>query len=685
MKSAKIDSIISKWQTVWLSVLVGLTPIFLLPITIDFFAPAKKMLILVCMAALVIGWLLRSISQQKLTLIHTPATTPLLLLGGTFLLSSFLQTPQTRQALVGEAGVMVSLVVILVVATSSGLSGKVADWLFKLFLGSMSVASAFTLLQFTQLPFMLTKWAPLQNSGFNLTGGALAFIAAAIPLLSAVIALLFLNKKSRTIFNLTTVGLLLVGATIAIAVAVSNRSILMPWVAAWLVAVRTMQNPVAVFLGSGPNTFTDQFILFKPVELNYASTWGVIFPSSANMFFHLLTTVGLLGTGFYLWAGITSLTAGFKKINQKSWLGIYSLFLGLSLLIQLLLPPSLMSLLSVFVGLLCVNLVLINADEEAQSKAYAPTSLLTLPKKMITDRLDATHQSPRVWQAIGAAATLFLLGFFLLINVKAYLSEVFFYASLQAAQKNDGTNTYQYQQRAITLKPYEAQYHMAYSQTNLALANSISSQENLSEADRTTVTQLVEQSIRSAKVAIELNPNNAIAWQNLAVIYQQLIGLVEGADQWSVATYQQAMQLDPTNPQLSLDLGGVFYGLEQYPQALQYFTQAAQLKPNWPNAYYNLAAAYQQTNQYAQATQAMNIVVQLLDPTTEDFKVASQELEELRKLAAEAAEAQPGQADPTAELEPDETSSTLTEPSPLPSPVSEPIDLPQDAAPEVSQ
>ena len=62
-------------------------------------------------------------------------------------------------------------------------------------------------------------------------------------------------------------------------------------------------------------------------------------------------------------------------------------------------------------------------------------------------------------------------------------------------------------------------------------------------------------------------------WQTHASIYRILIHVAQDADQWSIAAYVRAIQTDPTNPMLRLDLGGVYVTTQNYDQAIRLFQQ----------------------------------------------------------------------------------------------------------------
>jgi len=58
--------------------------------------------------------------------------------------------------------------------------------------------------------------------------------------------------------------------------------------------------------------------------------------------------------------------------------------------------------------------------------------------------------------------------------------------------------------------------------------------------------------IREGKAAVEANPLKADNWYSLSQIYQQIIGVAEGAQQWALDSLRQAALLDPVNPTYAL-------------------------------------------------------------------------------------------------------------------------------------
>ena len=258
---------------------------------------------------------------------------------------------------------------------------------------------------------------------------------------------------------------------------------------------------------------------------------------------------------------------------------------------------------------------------------------------------------------------------------KIYAADIQFRNSLVAATANDGGKTYETQRQALILNPYNDQYHRAYANTNLQLATSISQSENPSDQDRNNITQLIQQAIREGRAAITVQPNNPANWEALANIYRQLIGVAQDAPQWTTATYAQAINIDPNNPRLRLELGGVYFQLQDFATAQRFFEQAVTLKPNYANAHYNLARAYVEQDQIEAAVNQYNAVLSLIDRSSADYQRAMDEQDLLKKqLGRTTTPEDEAAAAP-------ETQLSVPQPIATPTPGEEQIDLGEDVAP----
>ncbi len=120
-------------------------------------------------------------------------------------------------------------------------------------------------------------------------------------------------------------------------------------------------------------------------------------------------------------------------------------------------------------------------------------------------------------------------------------------------------------------------------------------------------------------------------WAALAGIYRAVIPLAKGADQFAVQTYAQAITLDPLNPNTRLSLGGIFYGLKRYEEAIDVFKLTVSVKPDLANSHYNLAIAYRDNSQYDKATGELSAALTLVAKDSADYNAIKKEMDERSK------------------------------------------------------
>ena len=224
-------------------------------------------------------------------------------------------------------------------------------------------------------------------------------------------------------------------------------------------------------------------------------------------------------------------------------------------------------------------------------------------------------------------------------TAKFVLSDMAFQKSLIAAARNNGSETYRLQSEAIKAFPYRDMYHRVFSQTNLALANSLAQQtpkgSSPSAAVQQNILTLIQQSINTGRSASTLSPYSAMNWNNLSGVYRALIGFGQNADQFAILTNQQAISLDPSNPQQYINLGGIYYQLGLWDEAIRQFQIAIRLKPDNANAYYNAAHALESKGNLNQALTVYEAVKTLVAKDSESVKKISTEIDALKAKIAE--------------------------------------------------
>lgn len=631
--------------------LIFVLPLFFLPFTAEFYEFNKNILLAVACLLFLALWMGKMVLAKKVTLRRSPFDLPIILFAAVVTASTILVSPNKIEAILlpGATGTVLALTALYFLLTNN-LSEKQAEQAIKALLISATLLALITIYQFIGIGEALISansfWVFLKPKFWTPAGGLLAlgsflltvFILAALQIWKKRVS----EKQPLSASSLSEIISLLIlagglGVT-AYQLFISAKTILLPPSAGWAIAIETLKS--APILGLGLSNFLSAFTAFRPIAFNATDLWSFRFTSSSNWYFHLLATVGVLGLGTIAFLIFRVITSNLKT-NRPVFVSLVVIFLILALI-----PSSFLLIFTLY--LLLAILAVFGPKQEIEE-----TSRL-LP-----------------WTFFIPTLAVVLVAFYFI--GRAYAAELVFRRSILALNQNQGLAAYNFQIQAISLNPYQSNFRLAYSQTNFALANALAANKDLSDQDRQNISILIQQSIREAKAAVSLNSRNVIAWENLANTYRALINFAEGANDWTIAAYQQAIALDPLNPNLRLSLGGVYFALGQYDEAVKWFEQVVNLKPNFANGHYNLSAAYREKGDFARATGEMETTLSLIPRDSDDWKKAISELEALKKKLGE-----------KAEKEAQKSTESLSPPQPLPTGIKPPLTLPTGAEPEIS-
>jgi tetratricopeptide (TPR) repeat protein len=438
-----------------------------------------------------------------------------------------------------------------------------------------------------------------------------------------------------------------------------------PFRLSWYAAVETLKNPLTATFGVGIDNFSSLFTRVKDFAYNQTPFWQIgSFSLSRSTLLHIFTETGIFGILAFALVIFSLIKPMLQVTNYKLQ---EKLVIGYLLLVILFFPPSLPLFFLFF-----IILTVVGAREGAKTPSNMVSSEFNL-SNLITIYLGTI-----IFSLLLIAGAGYLLG-------RSYAAEYFFKKSLDGFAQNDAQQVYDNMRQAIILNPYIERFRLNFSQVNLLLANNIAARANqpqeeekkpyqLTDQDRQNIAQAIQAAIAEAKAAVALNPQKAGHWENLAVIYRNLINAAQGADVWTISAYQRAIVSDPQNPLYRLNLGGTYYSLANYDEAIKLFEQAVALKPDWPNAHYNLAWADFQRENYQRAVAEMQNALTLLNPQKDkaDFERAQKDLEEFKKKLPAGEEAATPSGQP----------SQLTLPTPPAATLEPKIKLPKEASPE---
>ena len=362
-------------------------------------------------------------------------------------------------------------------------------------------------------------------------------------------------------------------------------------------------------VGSGFGTYAVDFARWKQAAFNQnQDLWNLTFFRSSNFVLELLATTGVLGLSAFIFLLIRTVKEIRSSPQNKMLLSLLALFI-----ISFLLPLSFVTqtLFFVILGLFAANQGLIS---KTNNRFFdIELQLVAFKKGLIA--MEAPHtknDKSLIFPSMITVLILIMVGTMGYFGILYTASDLTFQKSLVAAAQNNGSLTYQEQAKAISTFKYRDGFYRVFSQTNLALANTLASQQPRGSSPSAEVSQnittLIQQSINSARAATTVAPQSYVNWQNLSSVYRGLIGFGQNAESFAIATAQQSINLDPNNPQQYISLGGIYYQLGSWDQAQSQFQIAIALKPDYANSHYNLGHALEQKGNLQSALTQYQIV-----------------------------------------------------------------------------
>lgn len=218
---------------------------------------------------------------------------------------------------------------------------------------------------------------------------------------------------------------------------------------------------------------------------------------------------------------------------------------------------------------------------------------------------------------------------------RAFMGEYYFSKAIIAINSNDGLKAYDSLNKSISINPYIDRYHQAAADINIAIANNLAQKEELTDEEKTTISQLIQQTIAEGKASVSANKNKAGNWEKLGDVYSQITAYAKDANNFALQSYNQAIFLDPINPITRIKLGGVYFADGKFEDAVKVFELAVLAKPDYANSHFNLAMAYKSNKQIDKAKEQMTLVLQLVEKDSKDYELAKSELEKMDEKVVE--------------------------------------------------
>ncbi|MBI3384568.1 tetratricopeptide repeat protein [Candidatus Gottesmanbacteria bacterium] len=364
----------------------------------------------------------------------------------------------------------------------------------------------------------------------------------------------------------------------------------------WYIAAGNLKNLKNAVFGIGPGNFPLALAQNRPGTLTSTVLSGLNIPWQTNLYFQILTEYGVLGLGFFLLFCL-------KSLSNLSHLGNLSDLLPrlTFLLIFAFWQPNLVLLMFFFLILAIWN------------SNYSHTVNLNLKIPLF------------LLKTIFLFSVLIFLSFIYLIG-RFYLAEVYYKKAFESQQISINKNTYQDIVKALELNDANPLYHLFLSRISLVSALSYAKNQSRGPKEEKILQSLFNQAIGEGQKAINLAPNNASFYFNLAEIYFNSLGYVLGASDFAITNYNNALSFDPKNPNYHFGLGKAYQSQKKFDLAERQFEITTVLDSSFANAYYNLYYALRQQGLYQQALSPLEQTKNLLPSDHPQFSQIVKEL-----------------------------------------------------------
>ncbi|MBX4206224.1 tetratricopeptide repeat protein [Candidatus Parcubacteria bacterium] len=412
-----------------------------------------------------------------------------------------------------------------------------------------------------------------EREGKGRSGGFLSN-PALMPVVLGIVSLLFLVNPALP-------GGRTAGDTLSGAFGVSNAEI-HPTLATTLSISKSVLSQRSLF-GSGPNTFTNDWLIYKPADINTTRFWAVEFP---------------FGAGF-----VATQVAATGVVGSILWLAFFVLLLALAAKALGNIPESRAARFTM-ISALTVSLFL-----WAASFLYVPSLALFTVAFAFTGAFLAACRAAgflpswnaRFAEVPGRPVTAFFAVICVCGAVFLGWTELertlaaFHYGRAASLANMPGTAVASVEaelMKAVKFAPLDS-YYLALSQLNFSKAQiAASSATGTPEANRAAFEESLGRSIQAARAAVAANPASYGNWIALGNIYAALVPdplKIEGSYESAEYAYNEAFKRNPANPELPLLLAGLELSRGNVADARSYIRSSLALKDNYAEAYVLLA------------------------------------------------------------------------------------------------
>lgn len=355
------------------------------------------------------------------------------------------------------------------------------------------------------------------------------------------------------------------------------------WRGTFQIGEQSLSNMKSLIFGVGPNTFTREWGLHKPIEVNQTPFWNADFNVGVAPIPTAFISLGIIGViawfGFIIAVLWTAIGLWLRRKDQVLSSRMLAVSIGAVYMLAFHLssvPGTSLGLMMFLVtGLLLAIVMQSNHHERSFSITGGnwKAALKTAGAGLVV--LVAVIATLGVFRAVLADA---------MIN-RAIAS----YNATQDLQKSSDLIAL-----SLKIQPSNDRAHRSAVELGLLkLQQIINAKDPDQDAAKAQLQSTLEETIKHGLSAIEIDDSDYQNWLQLAALYSQLAGAqITGAYDNARAAYVRAQQENPTSPLPLMNLGQLDALQGNFDAALENLGKAVQLKPDLASAYYLASQIY---------------------------------------------------------------------------------------------
>lgn len=375
-----------------------------------------------------------------------------------------------------------------------------------------------------------------------------------------------------------------IGNVISSYLNISQVDVLPTWQATAGIAknVILQGSPIRFAFGSGPNRFANEWLLFKPLEVNNSIFWNTDFNYGSGIVPSSLVTTGVLGflswmafLGILMYMGFRSILSRISDPFQR-YLVTSSFLAALYLwLFNVIYVPSLVIIVMTFffTGLFISALYL--------------SGILTAVRFEY-------FKNPKVgFVSVLALILVLICGIGLAYTTVSKLVAALYYNQGIADVNSNSIDVGEKKVKAAISFDNNDLYARSLAQIYLVRLGTLLGSSDTSKSQdllKSQFSTISNTALASAQLAISLDGSNYQNWLIMGDVWSALVPLkVDKSYDNAFAAYQRAFDYNPQNPYIYLELAKLESAQKDAAKAKEYLAKALSLKNNYTDAYLFLA------------------------------------------------------------------------------------------------